>query len=352
MISFQGFCKTCSKLSYRLYSIDFVLMAVAIETVEKFDQLLQDKSTSLHVVHFSAAWTPQCKQMDDVISELAKDLSLSTIKFVKLEAEDVPELSIRYKVEAVPTFIFLKSGQQVDRIDGAHASELTKKAKALASGSYVTSSKPTSPACEDINVRIKKFLNMAPCMLFMKGTVEEPRCGFSKQMVSLLNEQKIKYSTFNILADEEIRQGLKSYSNWPTYPQLYINGELIGGLDIVKEMIANGELDSIVPKKQDLNERLKELINTASVMVFMKGKPNEPRCGFSRTLVELLNSTNVDYKTFDILQDEEVRQGLKTFSDWPTYPQIYVNGELIGGLDIIKELMQSGDLESILKPNI
>lgn len=326
-------------------------MAVNVETVEKFDELLKDESNPLHVVHFSAAWTPQCKQMDDVISELAKDVSLSTIKFLKLEAEDVPELSIRYKVEAVPTFIFLKSGQQVDRIDGTHASELTKKVKALASGSYLTTSTPiNAPATEDINVRIKKLLNMTPCMLFMKGTVEEPRCGFSRQMVSLLNEQKINYSTFNILADEEIRQGLKLYSNWPTYPQLYINGELVGGLDIVKEMIANGELESIVPKKQDLNERLNELINGAPVMIFMKGKPDEPRCGFSRTLIGLLNSTNADYKTFDILQDEEVRQGLKTFSDWPTYPQVYVNGELIGGLDIIKELKQSGDLDSTLKP--
>lgn len=68
----------------------------------------------------------------------------------------------------------------------------------------------------------------------------------------------------------------------------------------------------------------------------MKGSPNAPRCGFSRTLVGILNELNAKYETFDILEDEEVRQGLKTFSNWPTYPQVYVNGEFIGGLDIIK----------------
>lgn len=71
-------------------------------------------------------------------------------------------------------------------------------------------------------------------------------------------------------------------------------------------------------------------------MVFMKGSPDTPRCGFSRTLVSIFKDVNCQFGHFDILQDEDVRQGLKTFSNWPTYPQVYVNGKLIGGLDIIK----------------
>ena len=67
-------------------------------------------------------------------------------------------------------------------------------------------------------------------MLFIKGTPAEPRCGFSSKIVALLNETGVKYTTFDILSDEDVRQGLKTYSNWPTFPQLYINGELIGGL--------------------------------------------------------------------------------------------------------------------------
>lgn len=73
-------------------------------------------------------------------------------------------------------------------------------------------------------------------MLFMKGNPSEPKCGFSRQVVALLNDESIQFGTFDILNDEEVRQGLKQFSNWPTYPQLYVNGALIGGLDILKEM--------------------------------------------------------------------------------------------------------------------
>jgi len=83
-------------------------------------------------------------------------------------------------------------------------------------------------------------------------------------------------------------------------------------------------------------------------MVFMKGDRNTPRCGFSKQLIGILNETKIPYETFDILTDEEVRQGLKTYSDWPTYPQVYVKGELIGGLDIIKELLAADELVATL----
>ena len=90
-------------------------------------------------------------------------------------------------------------------------------------------------------------------------------------------------------------------------------------------------------------------MNQAELMIFMKGDRSTPRCGFSRQLVDILNETKLPYETFDILTDEEVRQGLKTFSNWPTYPQVYVKGSLIGGLDIINELKDAGELIPSLK---
>ena len=186
-------------------------------------------------------------------------------------------------------------------------------------------------------------------ILMISPLSQDPRCGFSRQIVAILKEHSIQFSSFDILSDEEVRQGLKTYSNWPTYPQLYVNGELVGGLDIVKELAETGELENTCPKAVTLEHRLKKLINQNPVMLFMKGNKEAARCGFSRQTLEILNGTGVDYDTFDILQDEEVRQGLKTYSNWPTYPQLYVKGELIGGLDILKELKESGDLVSTLK---
>ncbi|TNN31042.1 Glutaredoxin 3 [Liparis tanakae] len=183
----------------------------------------------------------------------------------------------------------------------------------------------------------------------MKGSTQEPRCGFSRQIVALLKEHGIQFSTFDILSDDEVRQGLKAYSDWPTYPQLYANGELVGGLDIVKELAESGELENTCPKAATMEQRLKSIINQSSVMLFMKGNKAAAKCGFSRQTLELLDGTGVDYDTFDILEDEEVRQGLKTYSNWPTYPQLYVKGDLIGGLDILKELKESGDLGSVLR---
>ena len=88
-------------------------------------------------------------------------------------------------------------------------------------------------------------------------------------------------------------------------------------------------------------------------MLFMKGSPDAPKCGFSRQIVEILTSNNIPFASFDILTDETVRAGLKTYSDWPTFPQLYVTGEFVGGLDIIKEIAHGGDLKTQLgKENI
>ncbi|KAK5598388.1 Glutaredoxin 3 [Crenichthys baileyi] len=278
------------------------------------------------------------------MAELAKENSGTT--FLKLEAEAVPEVSEKYEISSVPTFLFFKAGEKVDRLDGAHAAELTKKVQRLA----VNGSPAGAAEVPDLNERLKKLINAAPCMLFMKGSPQEPRCGFSRQIVGLLKEHNIQFSSFDILSDEEVRQGLKTFSNWPTFPQLYVNGDLVGGLDIVKELAESGELENTCPKAVSLEQRLKTVINQSPVMLFMKGNKEAARCGFSRQILMILNGSGVDYDTFDILQDEEVRQGLKTYSNWPTYPQLYVKGELIGGLDIVKELKESGELVSIFVP--
>ena len=92
-------------------------------------------------------------------------------------------------------------------------------------------------------------------MMFMKGDKKAPFCKFSKQSVELLNELNIEYGSFDILTDEEVRQGLKEYSNWPTYPQLYVEGELIGGVDIMKEMKEDGSLLELISEEHRVKPR-------------------------------------------------------------------------------------------------
>ena len=85
-----------------------------------------------------------------------------------------------------------------------------------------------------------------------------------------------------------------------------------------------------------------------SVVLFMKGVPDQPRCGFSALVVQVLDHLGVDFVGVDVLQDEALRQGVKAFSDWPTIPQLYVAGEFIGGSDIVREMFQSGELKPLL----
>ena len=98
----------------------------------------------------------------------------------------------------------------------------------------------------NVNEKIKDIITKNDVVLFMKGTPEMPQCGFSMIVSNILKELKVKFSGVNVLADPEIRQGIKDFSNWPTIPQLYIKGEFIGGCDIAKEMYEKGELQKIL----------------------------------------------------------------------------------------------------------
>ncbi|MEQ8207014.1 MAG: Grx4 family monothiol glutaredoxin [Woeseia sp.] len=98
----------------------------------------------------------------------------------------------------------------------------------------------------DVNQRIESQLKENPVLLYMKGTPDFPQCGFSGQTVAALKEVGKPFAFVNIFEDPEIREGLKAYSNWPTFPQLYVNGELIGGCDIIVEMYRSGELQTLL----------------------------------------------------------------------------------------------------------
>jgi monothiol glutaredoxin len=100
---------------------------------------------------------------------------------------------------------------------------------------------------------------------------------------------------------------------------------------------------------QDINARIQGLIDSNPVFLFMKGTPTFPQCGFSATVVSILDHIGVEYGSANILEDAELRQGVKDFSNWPTIPQLYVKGEFVGGCDIVKEMFEQGELDAFLK---
>jgi len=318
----------------------------AIDTISKKHPAL--------VLFFWANWDPSCKQMDQVVTQLASDHAL--LKFIKIEAEAFPDVTEKYPVTAVPTFIILRDGKVADKLEGPSAPKLValvgKHTKAISAGVAKVKSKVPVQPDKELNTRLGKLTRAAPIMVFIKGSPSAPRCGFSRQIVEILKEENCKFGYFDILTDNDVRQSLKTFSNWPTYPQLYINGELIGGLDILKELREEDEFKDMIPKccqTEDLNARIKTIINKHRCMVFMKGSPSEPKCGFSKTMIALLNEVGFEYGYFDILLDNDVRQGIKKYSNWPTFPSFYVDGELIGGLDVCKEMHEEGELADLVQ---
>lgn len=205
------------------------------------------------------------------------------IAFLSLDAEEVSEISEKYNVTQVPLVVLQKDGKVADAITGTDANKVRNAVEKHAGSSITgaqgkanlppaqkvirppqsvdepalqhhtngsaTSSKdapssdlatPDRPSGEvnqtnkeELHARLAELVKAAPVMLFMKGTPSSPQCGFSRQIVSMLREKGVRYGFFNILADDEVRQGLKEFSDWPTFPQVYVGGELVGGLDIV-----------------------------------------------------------------------------------------------------------------------
>ncbi|KGN49222.1 monothiol glutaredoxin-S17 [Cucumis sativus] len=375
-----------------------------VKSKAELDALL--RSDALVILHFWASWCDASNHMDQVFSHLATDFPHA--HFLRVEAEEQPEISEAYSVAAVPYFVFIKDGKTVDTLEGADPSSLANKV-AKASGA-INTGEPAAPASlgmaagpailetvrelardngsvteskvqpglsSALQTKIQQLIDSNSVMLFMKGSPEEPRCGFSRKVVDILKEENVKFGSFDILSDNEIREGLKKFSNWPTFPQLYCKGDLLGGSDIAIAMHESGELkevfrdhgienivsDEVKTAKPDrkggisensglseaLASRLKTLINSSPVMLFMKGKPDEPKCGFSHKVVEILREENVNFETFDILSDDEVRQGIKDYSNWSSFPQLYIKGELVGGSDIVLQMQRSGELRKVLE---
>ena len=101
----------------------------------------------------------------------------------------------------------------------------------------------------------------------------------------------------------------------------------------------------------DINSKIKDNNSKDPVVLYMKGNPTFPQCGFSSTVVQILKHIGVNFQSYDVLQDENLREGIKSFSNWPTIPQLYVNNEFVGGRDIIREMFESGELKEYFTKN-
>lgn len=222
-----------------------------------FQELLSTDLTRVSLINFWADFAEPCKQMNEVVFELSK--KYPAVLFLQVEAESQQDIAESFDIDAVPSFVILRGHTLLDRISGANAQALTaaiarhaaspsinplsKTDLAPAKAADIVSEKETQ---EELEKRMRGLMTQSKVVLFMKGNPDAPRCGFSRRITGLLKDQNVEYAHFDILSDEDVRQGLKKLNDWPTFPQLIINGEFVGGLDIVQEMIDNGEFAAAI----------------------------------------------------------------------------------------------------------
>jgi Grx4 family monothiol glutaredoxin len=213
--------------------------------------------SALLIVSFHAPWAAPCAQMATVLSTLASEYPVTeplSTSWVKINAEDLSDISEAYNVTAVPFLVLIRNGEVLETVSGSSAVRVRNAIESHASNAGAAAAAHNGPAAaattgndesevtteedpekkkQELFRRLGDLVKAAPVMLFMKGTPSEPKCGFSRQLVGILRDNAVKYGFFNILADDEVRQGLKEFADWPTFPQLWVDGELVGGLDIV-----------------------------------------------------------------------------------------------------------------------
>ncbi|EGW35385.1 monothiol glutaredoxin-3 [Spathaspora passalidarum NRRL Y-27907] len=230
---------------------------IEIKSQEQFTELTQDDSSKLIALYFYTEWAPPCKTMTSVFQTIAESKKDDpSILFLSINADDLSEISEIFEVNAVPYFILIRNATILKELSGADPKEFVSALNQFSNTPEQQAQAPApapAPAIQkkeveeveesedELNQRLKKLTTAAPIMLFMKGSPSSPQCGFSRQLVAILREHQIRFGFFDILKDDSVRQGLKKFSDWPTFPQLYINGEFQGGLDIIKESIEEDE---------------------------------------------------------------------------------------------------------------
>lgn len=315
--------------------------------------LITDSPPSLNhksVIYFGATWHESSAITEQLYQALVEsttnmnNTTEKTIVFYHVEAETVPNICQEYNVTVVPTFVLLHSDNRVfERIEGVD--DVPKLTQAVSDLRQAPSRKSKQNSMDStgnsihnndnnneiqntnneneadlLNKKIQNIIHSSPVVLVMKGTPSQPKCGFSRQAAEMLASNKIQpFATFDILTNPAVRQGLKVFCDWPTYPMLFVKGELLGGLDIMKEMQEEREFTMEAlglisattttsttlstndenESKTTLEDRLKALIQQKRIMLFMKGNPSQPKCGFSASIVELLDSFVNDVVSYD-----------------------------------------------------
>lgn len=204
-------------------------------------------------------------------------------------------------------------------------------------------------ACKPLqpSAKARHIVDSNTLVALINGSIAAPSDEASSQIVQALNASKFEYTALDVAAEPEY---LKAFAENQQVPFVFFKGKAACGLEGLGQLLESPEIKSTAQARPPtVVERIEKLLKENEVMLFMKGTPASPQCGFSQKTVALLSQYDgLQYNFFNIFEDNELREALKKYSNWPTYPQLYYKGKLVGGIDILQELHEENELGEAL----
>lgn len=271
--------------------------------------------------------------------------------YTLINAEKNPDLLKQFSVQKVPTIILSDSNKKIIKeVSPDSINDL------IIELDDILRVFETNFEIERISMfsKIEKILNIHPAMIFIKGTPENPKCGFSSTLLDILKKYELNFGYFNILENESVRNWLRHYSKWNTYPQLYFYQKLVGGIDKVKELISQDKFEELIPfeaRKSDPNLKFERLLSLfkEKLLIFFEGTPFSSE--ENKKISNLIKDNGVKFNFFNLNDDDEFKKFFLQKFNIKEIPIIFINGKLIGGIKEISEKIKNKTLLEIVHVN-
>lgn len=269
--------------------------------------------------------------------------------FTWIDCDKLTDIVEKHEVDTVPTIlVFHPHKSDVDKIVNPSPETLNEEIEKQNDYYKITLQNEKERVFNEIEVILSSF----PMVCFIKGTPTEPKCKFTRRLLAHVNKYDLTFKHVNILEEPRIRQWLKVYSNWQTYPQVYINKEFIGGIDIIDELVEGDEFIEMVPKeckKLPPIEIFEKMLHSFDVIVLIEGTPDKTTAESSKSIIKSLDDNSVKYVTVDYtILEQQVLDHIKNQHGVPEFPYIFLKTKPFGTEEALRKICEEGKLETVI----
>ncbi|KAL4459496.1 hypothetical protein ABPG74_018109 [Tetrahymena malaccensis] len=307
-----------------------------------FNRITLNNFGKLIVITFYADWYDHSVNYVEQIANLQELMQIQDVVFCKCDAEKVPEVANKFQVSMVPTVVLTETRKTtIKKFENEVPAVLFEQIEEA----NKTFKNQFENEKERMYAKIKELLSQPGVLMFIKGTPQEPECKFTRELLGIIESLKIRFRYYDIIADIDMRHWLRHYNKWPTYPQIFIDGKLLGGLDVLKEHIAKNTLE--IPascKISEPKERLQQIIQEHKSILFMEGTPNDENLSEnSKKFINLLAQAGIRFSVFNLSIDCNLKDYLKeTYKS--TDPYFFAGKQYVGNLEVVIELSKKQEL--------